>query len=384
LRPLFAEARALSPVLVAGDLALVTSFAEVTEVLKSPAFTVSEIYGPRMERTTGAFFLAMDAGPQYDREAALARRAVRPGDIATVRAIARSTAMELVERARATGAIDAVAEFSRLVPLRIVQRFFGVPGPNDVDLARWLRTIFWDIFLNQRNDASVVADAVASGQELAAYLSALIQARQAERASGTLGDDYLSRLVAQQGEGDGFDDDGIRRTVGGIIVGAVDTQSKAIAQALVQILERPTAVQIARDAARAGDDALLASCVQEALRFDPMNPILPRFCGVETVLAQGTRREKVIPRGATVYVATLGAMFDADEVDDPHEFRPGRPAGDYLHFGLGLHRCFGERFNDVVLPEAIKAIVTLPGVRLDGPMKFDGPFPAHLPLRFDA
>src|SRR5271154_2419181 len=175
LRALFGDARAVSLILVFGGRALVTSFAEVTEVLTHPSFGVKEVYAARMERTTGAFFLGMAPGPQYDREATLARRAVRPDDLETVRAIARETATTLIDEARSEGAIDAVAGFSRIVPIRIVQRFFGVPGPNDADLMRWMRTLFWEIFLNWSNDATIAAAADASSSELGPYLRGLIE-----------------------------------------------------------------------------------------------------------------------------------------------------------------------------------------------------------------
>jgi cytochrome P450 len=384
LRPLFAEARMFSPAIVVGQRALVTSFADVTEVLGHPDFGVTEVYAARMEHTTGAFFLGMDPGPQYDREASLARRAVRPGDIETVRAIARDTAIALVDGARGAGAIDAVAGFSRIIPIRIVQQYFGVPGPNDTDLKRWMRAIFWEIFLDTTNDPAVAAAAGVASGELAPYLVDLIQARKRERAAGARRDDYLSRLVEQQGDpAGGFDDDGLRRNIGGIITGAVDTQSKAMAHALEQLLKRPDALQIALGAIRDGDDALLARCVFEALRFDPLTPILPRMCHVQHVLGQGKPHATVIPEGTMVFAATLAAMFDPDKVEDPDTFRTDRPADNYLQFGFGMHRCFGERFNDVVLPEAIKAILPLLNLRLDGAVTYEGPFPDHMPLRFD-
>jgi cytochrome P450 len=384
LRPLFAEARAFGPAIVLGERALVTSFADVTEVLSHPDFGVEEVYAARMERTTGAFFLGMDPGPQYDREASLARRAVRSGDIEAVRSLARETAQALVEGVRASGAIDAVAGFSRVIPIRIVQRYFGVPGPNDVDLKRWMRTIFWEIFLNVPDNPAVAAAAGAASRELAPYLLGLIGGCKQRRAAGERADDYLSRLIDQQSDpAGGLDDDGIRRNIGGIVVGAVDTQSKAMAQALEQLLKRPDALAIARQAIRDGDDPLLTRCVFEALRFNPINPVLPRMCHVDHVLGEGTARAKAIPKGTMVYAATLAAMFDPEKVNDPDEFRPDRPADDYLQFGFGMHRCFGERFNDVVLPEAIKAILPLRNLRLEGAIAYEGPFPERMPLAFD-
>jgi cytochrome P450 len=385
LRTLFNEARALAPILVVKERALVTRYDDVVEVLESDAFGVREIYADKMARTTGAFFLGMDPGPEYDRERTLARQAVRPGDLERIRSITRKTAADLVGAARAAGEMDAVGGFSRVIPTRIVQEFFGVPGPDDATLKRWMRQIFWEIFLNPSNDASVTRAAEASGQELAGYLRALIADRKSAVAKGAAGDDFLTRLVRQQADpANSFDDEGIRRNVGGVIVGALDTQSKAITLALDQLLRRPDALAAARQAARGGDDALLSACVFEALRFNPHNPILPRQCHKDHVVAAGTSHAREIAAGTLVYAGTLGAMFDPAKFTQPETFRTDRDPDDYMHFGRGMHTCFGERINGVVLPEAIKALVVLDGLRADeGPIVYDGPFPDRFMVEFD-
>ncbi len=388
LRTLLTDARRLAPVLLVDGRALVTTHADVLEVLESPAFSVEPIYAAKMERTSGAFFLGMDPGPDRDREVSKVRRAVGPNDVETVRAIARQTAEDVVERARARGALDAVAEFSRVIPMRIIQTYFGVPGPNDDDLKRWMRTIFWEIFLNLNDDPAVAAAADRSSRELGAYLGTLMSNRKSDLAAGGKRDDFLSRLLLQQSDpAMGLDDDGVRRNIGGIVVGALDTQSKAMAQALEQLLIRPEALAIATCAAREGDDGLLSAAVFEALRFNPQNPILIRHCLDDHVIGQGTYREHRIPGGTTVYAATLGAMFDPEKFPDPDAFRVDRPWDDYIHFGRAPHLCFGERFNRVVLPEALKALLRLPGLRLAQAgehIEYEGPFPDHMMLRFDA
>jgi cytochrome P450 len=68
------------------------------------------------------------------------------------------------------------------------------------------------------------------------------------------------------------------------------------------------------------------------------------------VVGGKARHVKTIPQGTFVFAATLGAMFDGDALNAPDNFRTDCPPADDLHFGLGVHRGFGERFNDVVLP----------------------------------
>jgi cytochrome P450 len=88
----------------------------------------------------------------------------------------------------------------------------------------------------------------------------------------------------------------------------------------------------------------------EALRFNPINPVLSRHAARTSVLATGTARKRVIPAGCTVYAAILPAMFDPSVFPHAGELRVDRPASAYLHFGHGLHRCFGRFVNLIQIP----------------------------------
>ena len=64
------------------------------------------------------------------------------------------------------------------------------------------------------------------------------------------------------------------------------------------------------------------------------------------------------------------------------------PAGKYIHFGYGLHTCFGEYINFAQVPGAITRLLRQQGLRRaagdEGQMRFDGPFPDSLIVAFDA
>jgi cytochrome P450 len=116
-------------------------------------------------------------------------------------------------------------------------------------------------------------------------------------------------------------------------------------------------------AARAGDTGVVAQYVVEALRFDPLTPLLVRHAARDTVVAPGTRHERRIGAGRTVYAAVLPAMADPRAFDDPHTFRHDRqPAADLL-FGHGLHACFGRHANLVTIPELVAALLRAGRVR---------------------
>ncbi|ATB35601.1 hypothetical protein CYFUS_001015 [Cystobacter fuscus] len=113
-----------------------------------------------------------------------------------------------------------------------------------------------------------------------------------------------------------------------------------------------------------------------------------RTCHEDYVLARGTDREMQIPKGTLVIASTLSAMFDPEVMQEPDEYRVDRPAQGYMHFGRGLHTCYGERINHLVLPEVLGSLLCLRNLRRapggEGRMKFEGPFPNRLVVQFDA
>jgi cytochrome P450 len=223
-----------------------------------------------------------------------------------------------------------------------------------------------------------------------AYMDELIARRKAELAAGENGrDDFLTRLLRLQGHTEpDIDDAWVRRNVAGTILGAIETTSKAATQILDQLLSRPDPLQVSQQAARDGDDRLLSACVFEALRFNPHNPIIVRHCDKPYTLAKGTKDETVIPEGSMVFAGTLAAMFDPAVFADPDEFRSDRPADRYIHFGSGMHTCFGEYVNRVQLPIVLKRLLQQKALRRApgeaGEIQFDGPFPDRLIVEFEA
>jgi cytochrome P450 len=184
-----------------------------------------------------------------------------------------------------------------------------------------------------------------------------------------------------------MDDLGIRNNLVGLLIGAAPTTSKAAIQALDQLLERPAALAAAQRAAREGNDSLMASYIFEALRFNPVNPIIYRRALRDTVIAPNTWRAVKAPKSSMVLAATLSAMFDRLRITDPEGFRAGRPWNDYILWGDGLHTCFGAHINQVLIPAILKPLLQQEELRrvAGTPGQIDNggtPFPVHWWLEF--
>ncbi|HEX8144163.1 MAG TPA: cytochrome P450 [Pyrinomonadaceae bacterium] len=389
LRAVFKILRRRAPILLIGKRAIVTLHDDVIEVLsRDTDFTIAEVNEERINAIDGPFILGMDRSERYDRESAVLRQAVRRDDLERIRNFVRQSAEGLTRAAQPQGRIDVIGGLARVVPVRLVESYFGIPAPDEPTMMRWMRDVFHDIFANPGGDPLVHRDALNTVAELRAHMDAVIARRKSQQGEPGQPDDVLGRLLALQDEAHPWlDNDSVRRNLGGMIAGAVDTTNKFVSLAIDELLRRPEALGEARRAALAFDMDAMRVYAYEAVRFNPHHPVQARFCRSETEIARGTKRARRIPSETSVYIATLSAMFDPEKFPEPDEFRVDRNA-EYLHFGYGMHRCFGQAINGVQIPELLAALLRLPNLRRAsgsaGQLVYDGPFPQRLILEFDS
>ena len=276
----------------------------------------------------------------------------------------------MIERALPNGRIDLAMELTQEVTTRLFGPYFGTPGRSVKEFSDQARGLFGFMFADLFNDP---ARRVAV-EPLAVSMRAYVEGAIAERkhARGQQGgdparlrhDDILERCLKFQDLGlPGFSDREIRNNMIGLIVGALPQPPMVIPQLFDVLLNRPKELAEAQAAARADDDALVARYVFEASRFYPLTPGLFRNCLEDYRVAAGTWRAKTIPAGAFVMAATRSAMFDGRKLADARSFRLDRPADAYMHFGYGMHECFGVYMNRVMIPQICKAVLKLPKLR---------------------
>jgi cytochrome P450 len=396
LRRAMAVARLLQPNLVLqakiitayenNGTAFVTRRKDVTDVLtRDDDFGV--VYGPRMETITGGenFFLGMQDTPRYTRDTSNMRLAMRREDVPTIiTPFVAATAAELV--AAAPGRIDVPQQLSLPTAARLLDHYFGTPGPSQADIVDWTSTLFWYLFLDLQADAEKDVEAVAKAKAFRDWLDGHIAAR---KASGEARDDVLGRCLAMQGgEQPGVTDLDIRNNLIGLLIGELPTTSATANLALDELLNRPDALAGAQAAARAGDDALLAAFVFEALRFNPLNPVIYRRALRDATVAGGTLRARRIPKGRMVMASNLSAMFDPLVVPAPNSFRVDRPWETYILWGYGMHICFGAHLNRATLPNILKPLLAKKGLRRAAGAagqieKGANSFPLHFHVEYD-
>ncbi len=363
-----------APGLVVGRFAVVSRWNDIQEVLKRDTeFLIAPINGPRIEEINGPFVLGMDRGEVLVREQRQMYAALSTIDLTDIRTRVQTEAKFLLEAAQKTRErkIEVVNGYARLVAARTAISLFGVSGPSEAEYMRAARWIFQHTFLNILGNKEVRNKALSASKDLKSWTLTEIARRQ----SGLDGkNDLMSALLARRAEdAEALDDDGVRRTLMGMLVGAVDTTATAVAHCVAVLLSNAD-LQKSALADVNNPDKFVGWC-WEALRFYPHNAVLLRHASTGTKIVG-----KELRRDTTVVLNTLGAMHDSEAFPTPRQMNPERPLKRYLHFGGGLHPCAGRAVNAVQVPELVRQLL-LHGASEPGTPRFDGPFIDELLVR---
>ena len=311
------------------------------------------------EANCGPFVLGMDRGLRLGREREALYRALAKVDLSALQAAAAVDAERHLDAS--SGVIDVVNGYARPVASHTAQRLFGIGA--DVEPVLFMdvvRAIFAHTFLNPSDDADVRARALRAAALMRNWFDAEIAQR---RASGDLGADMMGALLRN----DWLDDETVRRTLGGMLVGSIDTTASAVAKIVATIAA--DARLTARVTEDLDDPDRMEGWCMEALRRWPHNPVVLRQAAADTIF-----NTVAVKKGDTVIAWTQAAMLDPTVFPRPHLLRPDRPNEIYLHFGGGLHPCAGRTVNAFQVPMLVGKLLRR-GIVSTRPIEWAGPFP---------
>ncbi|MBX7458247.1 cytochrome P450 [Qipengyuania sp. 1NDH17] len=380
---LFAAFRRLWPIAKIGSVHVVTLHDDVREVLLTDkAFKVPYAKKLVVLMEGHEAFIGMQDTDAYRSQLGRLESLARPEDMDWLADATEQRAEAIV--AASGGRLEVVDTLFRTVTFDILEDYFGVTKPEIGDMRIWSTRMFEYQFLG--SDESLYEEIEWMAPALLRHIEDIIEKR---RASGDFSQkDLLGRALALQQQGEkGWDDLFIRTMLSALVIGGPPQPPMVLPQALEQLLRRPDALASAQKAAREPDEALTFGHIFEALRFDPISPILPREATCDCVIAQGTKRSHKVAKGDKVLAAIQSAMSDPRRIPSPGSFIPTRQPHEYLHFGLGLHECFGRHINRAMFPAICAPLLRRKNLRRAkrpaGKLAYEGFFPASLTVVFD-
>lgn len=410
--PFFKELREQRPILVTPECTLLARFDDVTEVLNMPTVFTVELYIAKM----GDYLMSHDDDALHTREKSIMQGLLNRDDLPQVRAMIAKIAKGILDSA--DGGIEVVNEYCRMVPATLVQDYFGLTGVDRKDLIEWSYWNQYDNFHNHPFDLMteekrqyIIDHHKAVSEHLVKYIAELmarrllaVKAEQAEnllfsawyllcklarqllgKKDDTLTDDIVTRMLRSKfAEAVDFDLKRVAVNAGGLLIGAIETTSQAVAQVIQYLLEHPEWLTKANIAAQRDDTKEFDAIVWEALRYVPIAPYLFRKTAGEYTVGKNSPRETTIKPGTYVLTLTQSAMFDPLIFENPDEFIPDRNWYHYFHFGFGSHECMGKYIGMVMIPEMVRQVLLRAGIKANGGIDYkSGPFPERYELTWD-
>lgn len=365
------------PVVLYGDLAIVTRAADVRSILSDAAqFRVP--FGPEMNALAGGatFVLGLD-GPEHARQRKLIMgHLIRPqDDIATISRLSRSYSDALLDAGK--GRINVQRDLMSRVAAEVCARYMGFL-PKDVDLfADWSLAASNILFADPQGSPLAAELGAKAGASLRALVDRALD--KAARSYGAADDTLAARLVALEQMQGGPTRAESRAILIGLAVGFVPTNSLAGGK-IVQVLARNRdALAETTAAARSGDDQRLRRAVLECARLDPaLAPGQWRWCPDRVDFKAASGRVCTIPAQTLVLVSTMAALRDPAEYTRPGTFRADRPGEPDLLFGHLLHHCIGQELALAQIVPTIAALLRRPDVERSlagAKTRWLGPFP---------
>lgn len=419
--PFFKQLRRERPVLVTPVCTLVANFTDVRDLLSMPKVFTVDLYKPKMAVTgpDDGYLMAHDDDALHYREKSLMQGLLNRKDLPRVRRMVAETAARILREAG--GEIELVNGYCRQVPVHLVQDYFGLDGIGREELIRWSYWNQYDAFNNQPFDGRTdgeyreIAERHAeASQELVTYIGVLM-VRKLVRVKlldpvlkllaplrrlgyGVLGrpaprrpDDLVSRMLRSTFAAPvDFPLTRVAVNAGGLLIGAIETTSQAVAQVVEYLIDRPALLQLAKDRARQGRAALFDPLVWEALRFVPIRPDIFRQAACDYRIAKGTAYETEVRTGTIVRLLIHSAMFDPYAFADPDRFDPDRTFYHNFAFGFGSHQCLGKYVGMELIPEMVRQVLLCADLKSQGAISYrhalfpdrDGPFPEAYPVRW--
>ena len=376
--------RAERPIYQTPDAVLISTFDEVIEALDQPEIFSVQLYKPKM----GSYLMTEDNTPTHNEDKEIMMSLLRREDVPRVRSFVARTGEALLDKA--SGEIELINDFSRLVPAMMVQAIFGLDGVDPRKLIGWSYWNQYSAFRNQEfnlaaNSKTVERKKFRSNVMAALYMARLMWRKSRRLKRGKPDNDTVTRLLQEN-----FPKHGSLKVVrkginaGGLLIGAIETTSEAVAHILSELNERPEFWQKAHELAQDENPAKFDLLCWEALRYRPIAPYIIRKMAADYTFKHKDGRATTLKTGQTVLCHIGSAMFDSSAYPHPDTFDITRSFGKSFHFGYGHHQCLGLAIGMVMVPEIVRQLFRRPGLRVVTGIEYLGkPFPEKLVLAWD-
>ncbi|MDQ0029920.1 cytochrome P450 [Arthrobacter bambusae] len=308
----------------------VLRYEEVSKLLKDPRLKQGSAQWPEHHGVhSGLFYdwwtknLLVLEGEDHHRIRRLLNPAFSPRLLKSLVPKFQALANELVDEFIDKGECEFVSDFAEPYATRVLTIMLGIPEAEWPTIARLASTIGLALGVTLKQDLHKVEAAL---DELYEYAEALIADRQASP-----GDDFVSRLVLANRDGDSLSDAELRNALVLLIFGGMDTTRNQLGLAMQSFMRNPEQWELLAERPELGSKA-----VEEVMRINPTVTWVTREA-IEDFTYEGLE----VSKETTVHLFTQSAGTDPRAFPEPEMNLLGEHAPHY-GFGGGVHHCLGH------------------------------------------
>jgi cytochrome P450 len=308
------------------------------ETYRSGRGTTADILFSGIEVPPG--ILLFEDPPLHDLHRRLLSKVFTPRRMLAVEELVRDFCSRALDPHRDSDGFDFVADLGAIMPMRTIGYLLGIPEDGQQQI-------------RDLNDKSITVAEGSTDVSPKVFEEAIAMfAEYIEWRSTHPSDDLMTELLNAEVD----EPDGTRRPLErtevlaytAMIAGAGNETTARLIGFMGQLLgEHP-------DQRRelVADPALIASAVEETLRYEPPSPVQARYVAQDVELYGRT-----VAEGSYMLLLNGSANRDESKFDDPDRYDIHRKGG-HLSFGQGLHFCLGSALarleGRIALEEVLK------------------------------
>ncbi|MBW2413536.1 MAG: cytochrome P450 [Deltaproteobacteria bacterium] len=359
---------------------VVSRYADVTRVLKTPEVFSSEAMGGSQPRTGSDGEIAPTSGsligqdpPVHTRQRSIVNRGFTPGRIAGYEPRIRQVVEDLFERFESTGQVELIGQLAAPLPVTMIAELLGLDPKRRDDFKRWSNSLI--VASTSPGESRSDPKHRQNFAEFRQYIREVIEERRAAPR-----DDLVSVLVNAEERDGVLTPDQVFAFASLLLAAGSETTMNLIGNAVLALLAHPDALERV-----CADLSLVPRLIEETVRWDPPVQMVMRLTTRETELGG-----EALPARAMVIVLLAAANRDPDTFPDPDRFDLDRNTQGHLGFGFGNHFCLGASLARLEARVALESVLgrlakLRPG---DSRVERHGSFlvrgASALPLAFDA
>ncbi|MFI0239688.1 cytochrome P450 [Streptomyces sp. NPDC016845] len=287
--------------------------------------------------------------PDHTRLRRLVSKAFTPRTVAEFAPRVQELADDLIDRFAAKGEADLIHDFAFPLPIYAICDLLGVPREDQDDFRDWAGMMI-------RHGGGPRGGVARSVKKMRGYLAELIHRKRQEP-----GDDLISGLIRASDHGEHLTENEAAAMAFILLFAGFETTVNLIGNGTFALLTHAEQRERLQRGLAGNDTALLATAVEELLRFDgPVELATWRFA-TEPLTIGG----QSIATGDPVLVVLAAADRDPARFAEPDTLDLSRRDNQHLGYGHGIHYCLGAPLARLEGQTALATLLTrLPDLRL--------------------